>query len=147
MQSGEKNAQPWLGKMQAKWGLETTRQVLLVLAVFSLSGSTVVWLRKGLFYLLGYDEMTPMWLKTITYFIHIPNLPESFVDVWLSVRTVFFLLGKGKENVQVGSEKVWQINFWIVLPGNFKTLYFNKLNIYRSIGTMFPVLLILFIPL
>jgi hypothetical protein len=34
MQSGEKNAQPWLGKMQEKWGLETTRQVLLVLAVF-----------------------------------------------------------------------------------------------------------------
>ncbi|CAG5073174.1 hypothetical protein DYBT9623_04677 [Dyadobacter sp. CECT 9623] len=71
MQSGEKNAQPWLGKMQERWGLETTRQVLVVLAVFSLAGSSVVWFRKGLFYLLGYDDLTPMWLKTITYIIFI----------------------------------------------------------------------------
>lgn len=67
----EINKQPWLYKMQQKWGLETTRQVLLILAVFTLSGSTVVWLRKGLFYLLGYNEATPFWLKTITYILFI----------------------------------------------------------------------------
>ena len=67
----DKNAMPWMLKMQEKWGLETTRQVLAVLAVFTLSGSSVVWLRKGLFTLLGYDELTPIWLKTITYILFI----------------------------------------------------------------------------
>lgn len=47
--------------------LEATRQVLLLLAVFTLSGSSVVWLRKGLFHLLGYDQATPLSIKTITY--------------------------------------------------------------------------------
>jgi hypothetical protein len=71
MQGGEKNAQPWLGKMQQKWGLDTTMQVLLVLAVFSLAGSSVVFLRKSFFHLLGYDDATPMWQKTITYILFI----------------------------------------------------------------------------
>ncbi|MCU7371210.1 hypothetical protein PEC18_10130 [Paucibacter sp. O1-1] len=88
MQSGEKNAQPWLGKMQEKWGLETTEQVLLVLAVFSLSGSSVVWLRKGLFYLLGYDETTPMWLKTIPYILFIFPTYQSLLLLY------GFLLGQ-----------------------------------------------------
>lgn len=88
MQGGEKNAQPWLGKMQERWGLETTRQVLLVLAVFSLSGSSVVWLRKGLFHLLGYDDATPMWLKTITYILFIFPTYQSLLLLY------GFLLGQ-----------------------------------------------------
>jgi hypothetical protein len=88
MQGGEKNAQPWLGKMQERWGLETTRQVLLVLAVFSLSGSSVVWLRKGLFNLLGYDDATPMWLKTITYILFIFPTYQSLLLLY------GFLLGQ-----------------------------------------------------
>jgi len=88
MQSEEKSAQPWLGKMQEKWGLETTRQVLLVLAVFSLSGSSVVWLRKGLFHLLGYDETTPMWLKTVTYILFIFPTYQSLLLIY------GFLLGQ-----------------------------------------------------
>ncbi|REA60200.1 hypothetical protein DSL64_15775 [Dyadobacter luteus] len=63
--------QPWLHKMQRKWGLETTREVLLTLAVFTLSGSTVVWLRKGLFKLLEYDVTTPFWLKAVVYILFI----------------------------------------------------------------------------
>ena len=88
MQEQEKNVQPWLGKMQAKWGLDSTRQVLLVLVVFTLSGSSVVWLRKGLFHLLGYDETTPMSLKTITYIIFIFPTYQSLLLLY------GFLLGQ-----------------------------------------------------
>ena len=57
----------WLGRLQSKWELSSIAQVLIVLLVFSLTGSTVVFLRKALFGWVGFDETTSMWLKTITY--------------------------------------------------------------------------------
>lgn len=62
---------PWTTRLQHKWGLENTLQVIAVLLTFTLAGSSVVWLRKGLFWLLGYDANTPFWLKTITYLLFI----------------------------------------------------------------------------
>ncbi|MDF7817877.1 hypothetical protein P1X15_09725 [Runella sp. MFBS21] len=61
----------WLARLQNKWGLKNTWQVIAVLLTFTFAGSSVVWFRKGLFYLLGYDETTPFWLKTVTYLIFI----------------------------------------------------------------------------
>jgi hypothetical protein len=57
----------FLGKLQDKWELNSAYQVIIVLLVFSLTGSTVVFLRKSLFSLIGFDEATDFWLKTITY--------------------------------------------------------------------------------
>ena len=57
----------WLAQLQSKWELNSITQVLIVLLVFSLTGSTVVFLRKALFGWVGFDETTSMWLKTITY--------------------------------------------------------------------------------
>lgn len=62
---------PWIAHLQHKWGLQNTIQVVAVLLTFTLAGSSVVWLRKGLFLLLGYDSQTPFWLKAITYLIFI----------------------------------------------------------------------------
>lgn len=71
MTSLEDNKPVWLLRLQKKWGVENVRQVLAILLIFSLAGSSVVWLRKGLFYLLGYDSLTPLWLKTITYLLFV----------------------------------------------------------------------------
>lgn len=57
----------FLGKLQDKWELNSAYQVIIVLLVFSLTGSTVVFLRKSLFGLIGFDETTNFWIKTITY--------------------------------------------------------------------------------
>ncbi len=57
----------WLARLQGKWKLKSITQVLIILLVFSLTGSTVIFLRKALFGWVGFDEMTPWWLKTITY--------------------------------------------------------------------------------
>ncbi len=57
----------FLGKLQDKWELNSAYQVIIVLLVFSLTGSTVVFLRKSLFGLIGFDETTNVWIKTITY--------------------------------------------------------------------------------
>ncbi|WP_053406348.1 DUF6787 family protein [Persicobacter sp. CCB-QB2] len=61
----------WIAKMEKKWELDSAWQVLIILLVFSLTGSTVVWLRKGLYFALGYDDTTPMWLKVITYLVFV----------------------------------------------------------------------------
>lgn len=61
----------FLHKLKTKWQLESMLQVLAVLAVFTLTGSTVVYIRKFLFASLGFDEATPFWLKTITYLLFV----------------------------------------------------------------------------
>jgi hypothetical protein len=59
----------WLLKLQSKWGLDNLVQVLAVLAVFTLTGSTVVWIRRFLFDFIGFDDATPTWLKVATYLV------------------------------------------------------------------------------
>ncbi|MEQ9441497.1 MAG: hypothetical protein RIG62_20815 [Cyclobacteriaceae bacterium] len=61
----------FLQKLQTKWKLESIWQVVLVLIVFSATGSTVVMLRKAFFGWIGFDETTSMWLKTITYILFV----------------------------------------------------------------------------
>ncbi len=67
----EKLSLGWLARLQSKWELSSVTQVLIVLLVFSLTGSTVVFLRKALFGWVGFDEMTPWWVKTITYILFV----------------------------------------------------------------------------
>lgn len=56
-------------KLKIKWGLESIFQVIIVLLVFSVTGTTVVFLRKTFFGWLGFDENTELWLKTVTYIL------------------------------------------------------------------------------
>lgn len=61
----------FLQKLQTKWKLESVGQVILVLIVFSLTGSTVVMLRKAFFGWIGFDEHTQLWVKTIAYILFV----------------------------------------------------------------------------
>jgi hypothetical protein len=61
----------FLYRLKEKWGLQSLMQVVAVLAVFTLTGSTVVWIRRFLFDVLGFDDTTPFWLKTVTYLLFI----------------------------------------------------------------------------
>lgn len=59
----------FIEKLKIKWGLESIFQVIIVLLVFSVTGTSVVFLRKTLFGWLGFDESTAMWIKTVTYIL------------------------------------------------------------------------------
>lgn len=61
----------FLNKLKTRWQLESLLQVVAVLTVFTLTGSTVVFIRKFLFALLGFDDATPFWLKTVTYLVFV----------------------------------------------------------------------------
>jgi hypothetical protein len=59
----------FLHRLKVKWGVHSALQVLLILLVFSLAGSTAVMLRKSFFGLVGITEHTDFWLKTIVYIL------------------------------------------------------------------------------
>ena len=61
----------FLQKLQSKWQLDSLVQVMAVLAVFTLTGSSVVYIRKFLFAFLEYNDATPFWLKTVTYLLFV----------------------------------------------------------------------------
>lgn len=70
MEANKQQTSPaWLMRLQDKWQLTSTWQVIAVLITFSLSGSSVVFFRKGLFSLIGFDDATPLWLKIVTYIV------------------------------------------------------------------------------
>ena len=57
--------------LQTKWGVTSISQVVLILLAFTLTGSTVVYLRKWFFAILGFTSDTPIWLKTLTYILFV----------------------------------------------------------------------------
>jgi hypothetical protein len=59
----------WLTRLQARWGLASITQVIIVLIVFACTGFTVLFLKKPIFWLLGIDKSLTGWLGTIIYLI------------------------------------------------------------------------------
>jgi hypothetical protein len=57
----------FLEKLQQRWQLKSLTQVLLVLVVFACTGTTVLYLKAPLFWLLGITEKTNMVLRTVIY--------------------------------------------------------------------------------
>lgn len=64
------NSKPnFLARMQQRWQVESIWQVVLILLTFTLAGSTVVYVRKWLFYIFGFDLHTSFWIKALCYLI------------------------------------------------------------------------------
>ena len=59
----------FMEKLKKRWGLKHGFQVIIILIVFALTGFTVLELRKVIFTLLGIDETSNGWYKTIIYLI------------------------------------------------------------------------------
>jgi hypothetical protein len=56
-------------KLQGYWKLSSLLQVLIVLIVFACTGSTVLFIKKPLFALLGIDSSLSGWKGTFLYLI------------------------------------------------------------------------------
>ena len=66
-----KEAPGWLERLKTKWGLTSIGQVAVILIVFSVTGMSVVFLRKAFFDFLGFDEQTSLWLKSASYIVFV----------------------------------------------------------------------------
>jgi len=58
-------------QLKTKWGISSNRQILAILVVFTLAGPTVVFIKSWYFYVLGFDDATPMATKTMAYLLFI----------------------------------------------------------------------------
>ena len=59
----------FIHKLKRKWKLESSLQVVLILCVFALSGTTVVWLKSIIFDYLGVNNSTSILSKIGLYII------------------------------------------------------------------------------
>lgn len=57
----------WIEKLKARWGLKSAFQVVIVLIVFACTGTSVLFIKKPLFAILGVDDSMDYWLRTVIY--------------------------------------------------------------------------------
>jgi hypothetical protein len=61
----------WVEKMKAKWGLTTGFQVFIICVVFSLAGSSIMFIRPVVWRLFGFGPDTSAWIRVPTYILFI----------------------------------------------------------------------------
>lgn len=69
MEKDTQEKKPFLEKLKEKWALKSIFQVVMVIIVFSITGMTVVFTRHIIFHWLGFDDTTPLWIKTVAYLL------------------------------------------------------------------------------
>lgn len=61
-----------LQKLKTRWGLNSIGQVLLVLLVFAMTGTTVLLLKKPLLFMAFPDGDHPVWFSILYYVLILP---------------------------------------------------------------------------
>jgi hypothetical protein len=56
-----------LKKLKDRWGIDKNHQVILILIVFAITGSSIVYVRRPIFELLGVDGNTPLYFTIPLY--------------------------------------------------------------------------------
>ena len=78
----------WIGKLKKKWNVERDKDFILIMLVFSLAGSVIMFERRPLFHSIGISSQTPLILKILLYLATIPLLYQ------LNLLFFGFLLGQ-----------------------------------------------------
>ena len=84
------NEPKWVTRLKDKWQIKNNVDFILIMLVFSLAGTFVCAFRPPLFHLLGINEHTPLWLKTIIY------IPLIMPLYQMGLLFFGFLLGQSK---------------------------------------------------
>lgn len=58
-----------LKKFKQRWNINSNFQLVIILIVFSVTGSLTLYARKGVFYLLGITSDTSLWIKVPLYIL------------------------------------------------------------------------------
>lgn len=62
----------WLQKLQLRWKVDSIKQVILILIVFALTGTTVVWISKPILIKCFEPEPIPVWGRVLYYILILP---------------------------------------------------------------------------
>lgn len=56
-------------RFKQRWNIKSNFQLVVILIVFSVTGSSSLYVRKGAFSLLGITSDTELWIRTVMYIL------------------------------------------------------------------------------
>jgi hypothetical protein len=56
-------------RFKERWSIKSNFQLVIILIVFAVTGSSTLYVRKGIFYLLGITDQTELWIRTVLYIL------------------------------------------------------------------------------
>ena len=62
----------WIENLKSRWHLKNTWQVIVILIVFACTGTTVLFLKRPLFFYLFQDGEKPLWASIMYYIMILP---------------------------------------------------------------------------
>ena len=69
-------------KLKERWGVETNFQVVVILIVFSLTGFSTLYAHNFIDFLLGVNNDTSFWIKTIIFIFLVLPIFSFFLFIW-----------------------------------------------------------------
>ena len=70
-------------KLKERWGVETNFQVIVILLVFSLTGFSTLYAHNFIDYLLGVNNDTQLWIKTVIFIFLVLPIFSLFLSLLL----------------------------------------------------------------
>lgn len=58
-----------LERFKQRWNIKSNFQLVIILIVFAVTGSSTLYVRKGVFYVLGITSETELWLRICLYIL------------------------------------------------------------------------------
>ena len=97
-------------RLKTKWGITSNLQVILIMIVFSLAGSSIGFIRRPLFHIFGIEKETPFWIKTVVYLLSIFPIYQVLLLVYGTLLGQFrFFWEKEKKLVQWMGRKLFGV--------------------------------------
>ena len=75
----------WTENLKARWALKSTYQVIMVLIVFALTGTSVLFLKEPIFSLLGLTDEWSSGVQTVVYLITVLPLYQVLLLVYAAL--------------------------------------------------------------
>ena len=69
-------------KLKVKWGIRSNWDVIAILIVFAISGSSIMFVKPLWFSVFGVTESTPFWLKTIIWLAMVFPTYQAFLLIY-----------------------------------------------------------------
>lgn len=88
-------------KLKAKWGIKSNWDVVAILIVFAISGSSIMFVKPVWFKIFGVTDATPTWLKFVIWLAMVFPTYQAFLLIYGFIFGQFkFFWAKEKMMVQ-----------------------------------------------
>lgn len=71
-----------LEKLKTKWGIKSNWDVVAILIVFAISGSSIMFVKPIWYSIFGVSEATPTWLKIIIWIAMVFPTYQAFLLIY-----------------------------------------------------------------